>query len=93
MKELCSIYKSLIRSDYYLFVKQHEDLSRVPDSLLEHFGRHQLAMTLTLTPDRQLASASASEVLEALNEKGYYLQMPPPQDAYMRDVRAKNEKL
>jgi uncharacterized protein YcgL (UPF0745 family) len=43
MKELCSIYKSLTRSDYYLFVKQHEDLSRVPDSLLEHFGLATIA--------------------------------------------------
>lgn len=93
MKVLCNIYKSLARSDYYLFVKQDEDLSRVPDALLEHFGRHELAVTLALTPHRKLALASAPEVLEALDEKGYYLQLPPPQDAYMQDVRGKNEKL
>lgn len=93
MKVLCKIYRSIKRGDYYLFVKQDEDLSRVPEALLEYFGRHELAMTLALTPDRPLAVASAPEVLAALQEKGYYLQLPPPRDAYMTEVRVKNEKL
>ena len=90
---LCKIYRSVKRGDYYLFVKQDEELSRVPETLLDYFGERELAMTLALTPDRKLALVSAPEVLDALEVKGYYLQMPPPSDAYMTEVRGKNEKL
>ena len=94
MKILCKVYKSLSKTDYYLFVKHDEDMSRVPDSLLSYFGKHELAMTLALSSDQKLAIASASEVLESLEDKGYYLQLPPQNaEAYMQDVRSKNEKL
>lgn len=94
MKELCTVYKSLTKSDYYLFVKKADDVARVPEALLSYFGKYELAMTLVLSPDRRLAMMSAEEVLEALDEKGYYLQLPPGKnDAYMQTVRDKNEKL
>ena len=94
MKVLCKVYKSLTKSDYYLFVSHGDDLTRVPDTLLDYFGKYELAMTLALTPERHLATVSAAEVLQALDEKGYYLQLPPQNDElYMKDVRSKNEKL
>ena len=69
-------------------------MSRVPDSLLGYFGKHELAMTLVLTEDKKLALVNAKEVLESLEDKGYYLQLPPQNvEAYMQDVRIKNEKL
>jgi uncharacterized protein len=94
VKVLCKIYKSLSKADYYLFVKHDEDMSRVPDSLLSYFGKHELAMTLALSPEQKLAVASASEVLESLQENGYFLQLPPQSnEEYMQDIRTKNEKL
>lgn len=69
-------------------------MSRVPDALLGYFGKHELAMTLVLTEDKKLALVNAKEVLESLEDKGYYLQLPPQNvEAYMQDVRIKNEKL
>ncbi|MBV1932259.1 MAG: YcgL domain-containing protein [Porticoccaceae bacterium] len=94
MKVLCTVYKSLAKSDYYLFVKKDGDVAQVPEALLSYFGKYELAMTLVLRPDRRLAMVSAEEVLQALDEKGYYLQLPPGKnDTYMQDVRDKNEKL
>ena len=94
MKVLCKVYKSVSKTDYYLFVKHDEDMSRVPDALLGYFGKHELAMTLVLTEDKKLALVNAKEVLESLEDKGYYLQLPPQNvEAYMQDVRIKNEKL
>ncbi len=94
MKVLCKIYKSSSKADFYLYVKYDEDVSRVPEALLGNFGKYELAMTLALTPDRKLVSADAVEVLSALEEKGYFIQLPPQRlDPYMQDVCAKNEKL
>lgn len=74
---LVKVYKTRRKADLYLYVDFNEDLARVPDSLLERFGLPELALSLTLTPDRSLARADAAEVLSAIAETGYFLQMPP----------------
>lgn len=61
----------------YLYVDKKEDLERVPESLLKVFGQPQFAMTLLLDKDRKLARADRDEVVLAIAEQGYYLQMPP----------------
>ena len=71
------VYKSVKIADMYLFVDQHEDLERVPPSLLARFGRPVEAMRLDLTPERRLARTEAPTVLEAISVRGFYLQMPP----------------
>ena len=74
---LVKVYKTKRKADMYLYVDFAEDLGRVPDSLLERFGRPELALSLSLTTGKKLARAEAKDVLEAINENGYFLQMPP----------------
>lgn len=76
----CRIYKSALRADTYLFVPADDDLSRVPEALLAHFGPPSLVMSLDLWSGRPLARADADTVLSQLRERGYYLQMPPGSD-------------
>lgn len=71
------VYKSVKVADMYLFVDQHDDLERVPPSLLQRFGRPVEAMRLELTPERRLARSEAASVLESIATRGFYLQMPP----------------
>lgn len=77
----------------YLYVDKTEDLARVPEVLLQRFGRPQQAMTLVLHPERKLARVDVHKVLEGLEQQGYYLQLPPQPDAYMRELRERNSKL
>ena len=93
MTVLCDVYKSSIKSDYYLFVKREQGLSQVPKSLLNQLGKLELAMSLTVTQDRPMAAASAKDVLIALDTSGFYLQMPQHAEKYMQNVRNSNEKL
>ena len=93
MTVLCKIYRSLNKSDCYLYVPHEQDLEAVPDALLKHLGKLEPAMTLKLTPQRKLAQADIKEVLAQLEEQGYYLQMASTSDDYMQIVRARNEKL
>ena len=74
---LVKVYKSRRKADMYLYVDFSEDLRRVPDTLLSQFGTPELALSLTLTPARRLAKAEAAAVLGAIDEAGYFLQMPP----------------
>lgn len=96
-KLLCDIYKSLKHAEMYLYVDKREGLSRIPEALLNNFGKAAIVTTLVLTPDRRLARAEAPRVLNSIRDKGYYLQLPPGKDesidAQMRELRARNEKL
>ncbi|HCM06507.1 MAG TPA: hypothetical protein DIC30_10900 [Oceanospirillales bacterium] len=79
-KLLCNIYKSRRKEETYLYVSLKDDLSRVPEVLLETFGRPELVTKLIITEDRKLARAEAEKVLAAIEEKGFYLQLPPPKE-------------
>ena len=65
----------------------------VPEALLARFGKPESAMVLMLEPSRKLARASASAVLDNIQEQGFYLQMPPLPDSEMFAVRVNNQKL
>jgi len=72
----CAIYKGHKKYDSYLFVEKKDDFSRVPDSLLEMLGRLELVMLLELKENKKLAQADPVLVMKALEENGFYLQMP-----------------
>ncbi|GAA6166557.1 YcgL domain-containing protein [Sessilibacter corallicola] len=93
MKTICDIYKSSKISDMYLYVVKQDGLTRVPEPLMEKFGKAVHAMTLVLTPERELANADIDKVLASMTENGYYLQMPQEKEEYMQEVNKANSKL
>jgi uncharacterized protein YcgL (UPF0745 family) len=93
MKKICTIYRSPKKEGMYLFVDKQEDLSRVPPVLLKQFGKPEQAMTLLLHPERTLARVDVSKVLAELEEKGFYLQLPPQPDSEMQKLHQHNSKM
>lgn len=83
---LCDVFKTRKKDEMYLYVEKKEGFSRVPDELMDMFGKPELTMTLLLTPDKNLGRADAEKVLLDLDEKGFYLQMPPAKEPYMLDL-------
>jgi uncharacterized protein YcgL (UPF0745 family) len=79
-KLLCNVYKSLRKEETYLYVSLKDDLSEVPDALMDTFGTPQLVTKLLLTPERKLALVTAQKVMDSIEEKGFYLQLPPPKE-------------
>lgn len=74
---LCNVYKSAKTNDVYLYVARDEGLLRVPGALLEKFGEPELALTIDLHPSRRLAREDPVKVIAAIDENGFYLQLPP----------------
>ncbi|MAK90197.1 MAG: hypothetical protein CMI13_03035 [Oleibacter sp.] len=91
-KVLCDIYKSRKKDEAYLYVSRKDGLTKVPEELYEIFGKPELAMTIIITPDKKLARTDGSKVLEGIDEKGFYLQMPPAKETYMLDLFCKLDK-
>ena len=73
----CVVYKSLRKTDTYLFVEREDDFSRVPAALIEALGRLEFVMRLELSPERKLAQADAHQVRQQIGDRGFYLQLPP----------------
>lgn len=73
----CYIYKGLKKPDSYLYIEREEDFSRVPEALLNMVGKLEYVMTLELNRRLQLARVSVDEVMRLLDERGFYLQLPP----------------
>jgi uncharacterized protein YcgL (UPF0745 family) len=95
MKVISEIFRSPREEGMYLYVKKEEGLARVPEALLERFGKPQPAMVLVLTPEKKLARATADKVIASLETQGYYLQLPPPPayDGQVEQVVSHNSKL
>ena len=74
---LCSIYKSSKKEGTYLYVPKRDDFSQVPDTLMQMFGKPSFVMLVNLDK-RQLALVDVEKVKSALNEQGFFLQLPPP---------------
>ncbi len=78
---IVEILKGNKKEEMYLYVDQKEGLRQVPDDLLSTFGQTESVMVLPLTQDKKLARVEAADVLEAIEQQGYFLQMPPPPEA------------
>lgn len=92
-KIICDIYKSPKDGDMYLYVTKQDALSRVPEALLERFGKPVHALTLVLQAGKKLARVDAERVLQQLDEEGFYLQLPEAKDPQMMEIHLKNTKL
>lgn len=83
---LCEIFKSPRKDEMYLYVEKSRGVTEVPEALLERFGKPVSVMTILLSEERTLARADAAQVMAAIEEKGFYLQMPPAKDEYLLDL-------
>ena len=73
----CAIYKCSRKEHTYIYINEKDNFEEIPETLLNTLGDLTFVMELELYPERKLAQADAAEVIEKLNEQGFYLQLPP----------------
>ncbi|WP_298447347.1 YcgL domain-containing protein [uncultured Marinobacter sp.] len=88
-REFVSVFRSSKKSDTYIFVRRGQKWEELPESLRSIFGTPVHSMDLVMTPERKLARSSGEQVLKAIEEKDFFLQMPEEQDSYVVDFRTK----
>ncbi len=92
-KRIVSVYRSKTEEGMYLIVDKKEGLSKVPGLLLKKFGHAEESMAFLLTHDKKMARFDALQVLKAIQDNGFFLQLPPPRDDEMLEIAAKNTKI
>ena len=73
----CEIYKGTKKEEMYLYVPAEKGLEAVPEVLLESFGELSLVMKILLSSKQKLARVDVETVIEEIQNKGFYLQVPP----------------
>jgi len=82
---LCAVYKSIRKSQTYLFIAKRDNFAPVPDALLAQFGPPQLVSLLNINEETKLALADPKKILLSITNEGYYLQLPPPPIDYLEE--------
>jgi len=75
--KLVEVFKSTRKAEAYLYVERGTALDKLPEGLRAVFGQPQSVLSLKLTPERKLARYTGAQVLAAIEEQGFFLQLPP----------------
>lgn len=71
-----SIYRSSVKDGLYVYVNSETTIESLPAPVQKQLGDAEKAMDLDLQKDRKLSNADAGEVLDAIENQGFYMQMP-----------------
>lgn len=93
MKCMISAFKSPKKDELYLYIPQETDLKELPNEFFVMFGEPEHVIDFELTPERRLPRANAKEVLEHIESKGYFMQMPPNEIEKLSDITPPPEHL
>lgn len=84
---LCSIYKSSKKAEMYLYIARPEvsenqaetndPLDVLPEPMRPAFGRATFVMDLELSESRKLARVNVLHVMDSIQTKGFFIQVPP----------------
>ena len=80
------VYKSLRKADTYVYLAEREAFDAIPDAIRETLGGLEFVLEVELTPARRLARADVRQVREALEARGFFVQVPPPPDVAAYDA-------
>ncbi|WP_213609845.1 YcgL domain-containing protein [Pseudoalteromonas sp.] len=87
---LTAVYKSKKKADTFLFIEKRDDFSKVPEPLMAMFGQPQYVMIINLAKRTQLGVADLDTLKQSLSDQGYYLQLPPPEENLLSQLRKQN---
>lgn len=93
MTQTISAFKSPKKEELYLYVLKETGLDNLPNEFFVMFGEPEHVVDFELTADRKLPRADATEVLEHIAAKGYYMQMPPNEVEKLSDIAPPPEHL
>ena len=87
---LTAVYKSKKKADTFLFVEKRDDFDKVPEPLMAMFGQPLYVMIIILAKREHLGGSDLEAVKGALSDQGYYLQLPPPEQNLLSQLRKEN---
>ncbi len=85
---MVSAFKSPKKEELYLFIPKESGIDSLGDELLVMFGKPEHIIDFELTPEKKMPRSDAAKIYEALQTKGYFMQMPPTEIEKISDMPA-----
>ena len=73
----CSVYKGKRKPDHYVFLPTATSIHDIPESIQQMMGEMEHVMKLDISPVTKLAKSDPVDILNMINEKGFFIQIPP----------------
>jgi uncharacterized protein YcgL (UPF0745 family) len=70
------VYKSLLKPDVYLYLRERDAFALVPDGVRLPLGKLQFVLEVGLDAERKLARENVLVVMQNLRDRGFHLQRP-----------------
>ncbi|MEE9351977.1 MAG: YcgL domain-containing protein [Thiotrichaceae bacterium] len=71
------IYRCKHKKGTYLYLPEKDNFDSVPEKLIKLLGEFSFSFEFDLDQDRKLTYTDANEVIQAIAEEGFYLQLAP----------------
>ena len=82
-----TIYRSSVKDGLYVFVNSDTTVESLPLPVRKQLGSDtEKAMELDLEKGQKLSNSDAAEVLEAIENQGFYVQMPRDTESIMAQI-------
>lgn len=79
----CHIYRSKYKKGLYVYLREKDDFDLIPSDLKSRLGTLEFTFSVILDETRKLARVDTKQVMQHLQNDGYFLQMPPPNTAFL----------
>jgi uncharacterized protein YcgL (UPF0745 family) len=88
-----SAYKSSKKDQLFLIIPATTALNELPPELLVMFGDPKWVLNFEMTPTRKMGREDPQKVWDALQQKGYFIQLPPQEVEKLSDMAPPPERL
>lgn len=72
----CYVYKACNKENHYLYLPKQIEDAELPQALSRLLGDLKFVLEFKLTDQRNLPNADSRQIVQQINDAGYYLQMP-----------------
>ena len=76
----CEVYRSNRKAGTYLFVADTQDLGNLPNDLTAQLEPLEWVMAIDLAERETLAAARPAPVVDSIESRGFFLQLPPGEE-------------
>ncbi len=70
-----NVYRSAKRADTYVYIPVDGEFENLPEAFKSHFGQATMILRFLLDANKPLAQVQAADVLRAIAEQGFYVQL------------------
>lgn len=79
----CHVYRSKRKRGMYIYLTKKDNFDIIPAELKKRIGTLEYSFEFDLSEARKLTRYNTKEVMQQLQETGFFLQMPPPETNFL----------